>query len=112
MSTDLERYVAPPPPVRLPTFEVMGPAIELAAQVANTDFVPKALRGKPEAVVAAILQGHELGIEPSRDPDPGVGSVCPRPASRPVRAHPVNLGSRTTGSGSIGRSFTSAGVGT
>ena len=64
MSTDLERYVAPPPPVRLPTFEVMGPAIELAAQVANTDFVPKALRGKPEAVVAAILQGHELGIEP------------------------------------------------
>jgi hypothetical protein len=32
--------------------------------VANTDFVPAGLRGKPNAILAAILTGRELGLGP------------------------------------------------
>ncbi len=39
-------------------------AWQLANRIADTDFVPKALRGKPEAVMACILAGHEAGISP------------------------------------------------
>lgn len=60
-TTELEVYREP---ARPSTFEIMPNAITLAAQVAGTEFVPKSLRGRPEAVVAAILQGHELGLEP------------------------------------------------
>jgi hypothetical protein len=42
----------------------MAPAIELAKQVANTEFVPKSLRGNGPAIVAAILYGDELGLGP------------------------------------------------
>lgn len=37
---------------------------ELAARLAGTEFVPKALRGKPAAVLACILTGQELGVGP------------------------------------------------
>lgn len=37
---------------------------EIAAQVCNTDFVPTGMRGRPEAVVAAILTGREMGLGP------------------------------------------------
>ena len=60
---EVEIYRAPTPD-RVSTFEIMPSAVELAAAVAKTEFVPKGLRGRPEAVVAAILQGHELGLEP------------------------------------------------
>lgn len=43
---------------------VIKPIGELAVQVAETEFVPKALRGKPEAVAAAILFGRELAMPP------------------------------------------------
>lgn len=36
----------------------------LADYIAETDFVPKALRNKPAAVAACILTGRELGIGP------------------------------------------------
>ncbi len=32
--------------------------------IANTEFVPKGLRGRPEAMLAAVLTGRELGIGP------------------------------------------------
>ena len=32
--------------------------------VADTDFVPKALRGKPNSILASILTGRELGLGP------------------------------------------------
>lgn len=32
--------------------------------ISHTDFVPKALRGKPEAILAAVLYGRELGMGP------------------------------------------------
>ena len=61
--SEIEIYREPVTP-RRSTFEIMPEAIELATHVARTEFVPSSLRGKPEAVVAAILQGHELGLEP------------------------------------------------
>lgn len=44
--------------------EVMAPAAKLAADIANTEFVPGPLRNKPAAVAACILTGHEVGIGP------------------------------------------------
>jgi hypothetical protein len=44
--------------------ELMAPAAELAKSVAHTDFVPKALRGNPAAIAAAILYGDEVGLGP------------------------------------------------
>lgn len=46
------------------SLELAAPAWGLAQRIAGTDFVPKALRGKPEAVLACFLTGHELGIGP------------------------------------------------
>lgn len=43
---------------------LLEPAARLAEVLARTEFVPKALRGRPEAVTAAILLGAELGIGP------------------------------------------------
>lgn len=44
--------------------DVLNTAHKLATQIANTDFVPKAFRGKPEAVMAALLTGREIGLGP------------------------------------------------
>lgn len=46
------------------TIDFAHKAWSTAQQIARTDFVPVALRGKPEAVLAAMLTGHELGIGP------------------------------------------------
>lgn len=43
---------------------VLGPARQLAEVLADTDFVPKAMRGKPDQVCAAIMYGDELGLGP------------------------------------------------
>lgn len=43
---------------------VVGSISKLAAQIADTDFVPKALRGNPAGVTAAMLSGRELGVPP------------------------------------------------
>ena len=39
-------------------------AAEYARYIADTDFVPLALRGNPAAIAAAILYGQEVGFEP------------------------------------------------
>jgi hypothetical protein len=44
--------------------ELMTPAVELAKAISDTDFVPRALRGRPAAVAAAILYGDEIGLGP------------------------------------------------
>lgn len=46
------------------SFSLLPAAHSLAGTIANTDFVPRALRGKPEAVLACILTGNELGVGP------------------------------------------------
>lgn len=61
MSAEIERYQ---PRQELTTIDLAPKAWKLAKAIAHTDFVPKGLRGKEEAVLAAILTGHELGIEP------------------------------------------------
>lgn len=59
----LTPYSEPAPtPVRWA--QVMVPAMELAQAIAETDFVPKALRGNPGAIAACILYGDELAIGP------------------------------------------------
>src|SRR5262252_5002716 len=37
---------------------------EIAERICDTDFVPSGLRGNPGAIVAAILYGHEVGLQP------------------------------------------------
>jgi hypothetical protein len=37
----------------------------MAMTVANTDFVPKGLRGKPDSVMACLVFGDSLGLHPS-----------------------------------------------
>lgn len=43
---------------------VLVPAAQLAERVAGTEFVPAAMRGKPDVVVAAIMYGDEIGVGP------------------------------------------------
>jgi hypothetical protein len=38
--------------------------LELAGRIANTEFVPSALRRRPEAVLAALMSGAERGLGP------------------------------------------------
>jgi len=44
--------------------EVVGPAASLSEKIAGTEFVPGAMRGKPDVVLAAILYGDEIGVGP------------------------------------------------
>ena len=46
------------------SFSLLPQALALADQIAKTDFVPKAMRGNPGAIVACVLSGNELGIGP------------------------------------------------
>lgn len=74
MGSDLEHVANPPAAVeKRPTPPkpktddwalVIGPVSQLAETVANTEFVPTALRGKPAAVTAAVLFGRELEMPP------------------------------------------------
>lgn len=59
--TDLAPVTTPQP---IPVPSTWEAAWRLAQRIANTPFVPGALRGKPESVLAAILFGDELGIGP------------------------------------------------
>lgn len=43
---------------------VLVPAAQLAERIAGTEFVPRAMRGKPDVVTAAIMYGAELGLGP------------------------------------------------
>lgn len=44
------------------TLDLAPEAWRLAEKIAGTPFVPDALRGKPEAVLACMLTGNELGL--------------------------------------------------
>lgn len=48
----------------LSTFGMLPLAVEMANAVCRTEFVPKAMRGKPDVVAACILAGHSLGLDP------------------------------------------------
>jgi hypothetical protein len=57
MTTDLDRYTPP----SAGELELVW---KLAERLSGTEFVPKTMRSKPEAVLACILTGRELGIGP------------------------------------------------
>lgn len=57
--TELVRYTPPPS-----SLEQAPAAWKLAEKIHNTEAVPTALRGRPEAVLALMLVGHEAGISP------------------------------------------------
>ncbi|MFC9892136.1 hypothetical protein ACFVMC_00440 [Nocardia sp. NPDC127579] len=69
--TQIEHYTAPaaPAPVE-PNVELDGwfsafsNIVRLSDYIAETEFVPEAMRRKPAAVAAAILTGREMGIPP------------------------------------------------
>lgn len=44
--------------------DVLNSAVTLAAKIANTAMVPKALRGKPDEVLGILLYGREIGVGP------------------------------------------------
>lgn len=56
---------APVPAARLDSWvSVVGDVAKLAEHIAETDFIPRALRGNPAAITAAILYGREVGLPP------------------------------------------------
>lgn len=44
--------------------QVLVGAAQLAERIAGTEFVPSAMRGKPDVVTAAIMYGDEIGVGP------------------------------------------------
>jgi hypothetical protein len=54
----------------------------LAQRIATTPFVPAALRNRPEAVLAAVLYGHELGLGPMQSLA-SINVIDGRPAASP-----------------------------
>ncbi len=59
-----ERETLPAPASVLPSPVEWEATMTMARTIAATQFVPESYRGKPEAVVAAILTGREMGIGP------------------------------------------------
>src|SRR5260221_1598952 len=57
-------HVAPEREVVDGWIPVAADVSKLSDYIAETDFVPKALRNKPAAIAACILTGRELGIGP------------------------------------------------
>ena len=43
---------------------VLGAVAQLAEQIQHTEFVPKALSGRPAAITATVLYGREIGLPP------------------------------------------------
>lgn len=67
--SEIERYT-PRTEITVPAVDswkdVFQPIVALAEHVANTDFVPRGVRGNPAATAAAMLYGRELGMGPMK----------------------------------------------
>lgn len=66
---------------------VLAPAAQLADRIADTDFVPDAMRGNAAMVTAAIMYGDELGVGPMQALS-GINIIKgkPSPSSELMRA--------------------------
>lgn len=66
---------------------VLAPAAQLADRIADTEFVPEAMRGNPAMVTAAIMYGDELGLGPMQALS-GINVIRgkPSPSSELMRA--------------------------
>lgn len=62
--SEVEIYHAPAPSRTTETLHIAEDAWRLAQRITKTEFVPKGLQNRPEAVLAAILKGHELDLPP------------------------------------------------
>ena len=84
-STELVTYQAPARTVDLRErstdswTDVVREVAKLSDHVANTDFVPRELRGNAPAIAAAVLYGRELGMPPMTSLQ-GVAMVKGRPS--------------------------------
>lgn len=77
---DLPERFLPMQIIGLPSERELATISRVAQQIAYTDFVPKAYRGKPEAILACVLTGRELRIpfmQSLRDIDVVEGSPAP-----------------------------------
>jgi len=63
-AVEQERHLPAPTGTVLPSPREWEATLAVATKIAATPFVPESYRGQPEAVVAAILTGRELGIGP------------------------------------------------
>ena len=61
--TDIQKYT-PQHGITDSWVDVIAPIGDLAAKIADTDFVPADFRRKPAAVAAAVLYGREVGLAP------------------------------------------------
>ena len=52
------------PVTAFPAPEELNTIWKLCERIANTEFVPRTLKGRPEAIACAVLFGRELGIGP------------------------------------------------
>lgn len=84
--TELSRWVG-----------LLAPSRQLAEVLADTDFVPRAMRGKPDQVCAAIMYGDELGLGPMQALA-GIDVVegKPRPSAELCRALILRAGHTIT----------------
>ena len=64
MSAEIQLYQQPPASLAQSTFDMVPNALELAKQIAPTEFVPVGLRNNVAATLAAILTGAEVGLPP------------------------------------------------
>lgn len=83
---DLSRWVS-----------MLAPSRQLAEVIADTEFVPKGMRGKPDVVTAAIMYGDELGLGPMQAlAGLDVVEGKPRPSAELARALILRAGHTIT----------------
>jgi hypothetical protein len=88
---------------RRDSFELIGSARTLAENLCKTEFVPASMRNRPEAVMAAILVGNDLGLPPMTalsniyviEGRPTISAMAMRGLIL-ARGHDLSWGERTT----------------
>lgn len=88
--TDIEHVPAPHP--AQDALSIMQVQWKFAQRISKTEFVPPGFRGRPDAILAAIQYGREVGIGPmqslqSFDVIQGKPTLKPEAMSARVRAH-------------------------
>ena len=86
-----ERETLPAPASVLPSSREWEATMAVAREIAGTQFVPESYRGKPDAVVAAILTGREMGIGPMQALRRAASSAATSACGSTVRRLPRGL---------------------
>jgi hypothetical protein len=92
--------------VQLPPVSVLADRVatfaDLAERVADTDLIPRQFRGKPAAVLAAMLRGAEVGLDPFQSLSAihvieGTAALTPEAMRAVVLAHGHRIVCRQSG---------------